>query len=148
MAARNCAGCDARAGDGGFAVYSVARGSILGVGFSLREQHPLAERVEYIHRIQSVTRHTVRSTIASALAALAVLAGSQFAGAAGYWNVPSHFCQWCGCGFGAGYHAPLILGPPTYDCFAGPNEIRVPYAPNPYACAHIAMAAKPERRQR
>jgi hypothetical protein len=66
---------------------------------------------------------------------LAVLAAPQIAGAAGYWNVPSHFCQWCGCGFGGGYHAPLILGPPTCDCFAGPNEVRVPYAPNPHACA-------------
>jgi hypothetical protein len=82
-----------------------------------------------------VIRHTVRSTIVISLATLAVLAGSQIADAAGYWNVPSTFCQWCGCGFGGGYHAPLILGPPTCDCFAGPNEVRVPYAPNPYACA-------------
>jgi len=54
--------------------------------------------------------------------------------AAGYWNVPSNFCQWLGTGFGGGYHAPLMLGPPQCDCFRGPNEVRLPSAPNPYAC--------------
>jgi hypothetical protein len=48
--------------------------------------------------------------------------------------VPCTFWQWNGCGFGGGYHAPLVLGPPTHECFDSPNEIRMSQAPNPYAC--------------
>src|SRR5437764_889079 len=56
--------------------------------------------------------------------------------AAGYYNMPSNFCQCCGHGFGAGYHAPLVLGPPTcgelYTC----NETRLLYAPAPCSCSY------------
>jgi hypothetical protein len=83
----------------------------------------------------TVARRCISTGLVFAFAAFLILAESITAGAAGYWNVPSTFCQCCGCGFGGGYHAPLILGPPTYECFAGPNEVRVPHAPNPYACA-------------
>jgi hypothetical protein len=67
--------------------------------------------------------------------AVAGLAIPQSAQATGWWNMPGTFCQWNGCGFGGGYHAPLVLGPLTHECFEGPNEIRMPQAPNPYACA-------------
>src|SRR4051812_3360567 len=66
---------------------------------------------------------------------LAAIANSRTAQATGYWNMPGTFCQWCGCGFGGGYHAPLVLGPLTHECFEGPNEIRMAQAPNPYGCA-------------
>jgi hypothetical protein len=49
--------------------------------------------------------------------------------------MPGTFCQWNGCGFSGGYHAPLVLGPLTNECFDGPNEIRLSQAPNPYGCA-------------
>ena len=51
------------------------------------------------------------------------------AGATGYWNVPSTFCQCVGCGWGAGYHAPLVLGPITCGGWCDPNEVRLPYSP-------------------
>jgi hypothetical protein len=55
--------------------------------------------------------------------------------ATGWWNMPGTFCQWNGCGFGGGYHAPLVLGPLTHECWEGPNEVRMPQAPNPYSCS-------------
>jgi len=64
-----------------------------------------------------------------------VLGSAAVASATGYWNMPGTFCQWSGHGFGGGYHAPLVLGPPTCECWSGPNEVRLPYAPNPYACS-------------
>jgi hypothetical protein len=51
--------------------------------------------------------------------------------AAGYWNVPSTFCQCIGYGCGAGYHAPLVLGPVSHAGWLDHNEIRLPYAPRP-----------------
>lgn len=88
-----------------------------------------------------MTRRATKSTVACALATLIVFAGVKIASAAGYWNVPSNICQWCGHGFGGGYHAPLMLGPPTCDCFVRPNEVRLPCAPNPYACAPYCNGA-------
>jgi hypothetical protein len=81
-----------------------------------------------------MARRFIRPGLVGALATLCALVGVNSVIAAGYWNVPSHFCQWLGSGFGGGYHAPLMLGPPQCDCFRGPNEVRLPCAPNPYAC--------------
>ena len=50
--------------------------------------------------------------------------------ATGYWNLPSTFCQCIGCGYGAGHHAPFILGPITGDGWLAANEYRLPYAPS------------------
>jgi len=47
------------------------------------------------------------------------------AGATGYWNLPGSFCQCMGVGWGAGYHAPLILGPITCDRWCDHNEVRL-----------------------
>jgi hypothetical protein len=53
--------------------------------------------------------------------------------ATGYWNLPGNFCQCIGCGFGAGHHAPLVLGPATWDGICAHNEVRLPCAPTvPY----------------
>jgi hypothetical protein len=82
-----------------------------------------------------VTRRSIRSRLVNALATFCVFAGGSVAGATGYWNVPGNCCQWLGCGYGGGYHAPFILGPMTCECLHPPNEIRLPSAPNPYACA-------------
>jgi hypothetical protein len=63
---------------------------------------------------------------------VAVLATAAPAGAAGYWHVPSSFCQCVGSGWGAGYHAPLVLGPGSCRSLCTTNEVRLPYAPAPY----------------
>ena len=77
----------------------------------------------------------IRRPFAVLVIAVATLAISQSAWATGWWNLPGTFCQWNGCGFGGGYHAPFVLGPLTHECFEGPNEVRMSQAPNPYACA-------------
>jgi hypothetical protein len=81
----------------------------------------------------------VRRTIFCSMilsATLALLSAGQRAGATGYWNMPSSFCQCMGCGWGAGHHAPLILGPISWDGVCAHNEIRLPYSPTPpYGCA-------------
>lgn len=82
-----------------------------------------------------MTRRFSRFGFVGVLTAFVSLAGASLAGATGYWNVPSNACQWLGCGYGGGYHAPFILGPVTYECLSPPNEVRLRYAPNPYACA-------------
>jgi hypothetical protein len=66
--------------------------------------------------------------------AIALLAGLSIAapaGASGYWNVPSSLCQCVGCGWGAGYHAPFVLGPITCANWCSHNEVRVQYPPAP-----------------
>jgi len=60
---------------------------------------------------------------------LATLSAAAPAGAAGYWNLPSTFCQCMGIGWGAGYHAPLVLGPITCDDWCDHKEVRLPHAP-------------------
>lgn len=52
--------------------------------------------------------------------------------AAGYWNMPGTFAQRTGHGYGAGYHAPLLLGPVRCDGWGLGNQVRLPYAPLPY----------------
>jgi hypothetical protein len=75
------------------------------------------------------------ASLAAVIAIFAAVAASEQAFAVGYWNVPGNFCQWHGYGFGAGYHAKLVLGPITcWDCFAH-NEVRLPCALQPpYSC--------------
>jgi hypothetical protein len=61
-------------------------------------------------------------------------ATSTLAHGAGYWNVPSSFCQYIGYGCGAGYHAPLLLGPVSWEGWLATNERRLPYPPSsPYS---------------
>jgi hypothetical protein len=73
--------------------------------------------------------------VTSAICLLQV--GSQPVEAAGYWNVPSNFCQCAGCGFGGGYHAPLVLGPMSCHGWCAKNHYRLPHAPAPcYGCGH------------
>src|SRR4051812_21621356 len=78
---------------------------------------------------------TVRSGIMATIMALSVLNCTTIVRAMGYYNLPGSFCQCCGCGFGGGYHAPLVLGPIAHGYLSAPNVVRLPYAPNPYACA-------------
>jgi len=52
------------------------------------------------------------------------------AAAIGYWNMPGTFCQCFGCGWGAGYHAPLVLGPMSCEGFCGPDVVRLPSSPS------------------
>jgi hypothetical protein len=52
--------------------------------------------------------------------------------AAGYWNLPGTFAQRSGHGYGAGYHAPLMLGPIPWDGWSFGNQGRLPYEPLPY----------------
>jgi hypothetical protein len=54
--------------------------------------------------------------------------------AIGYWNVPGNVCQCWGYGNGAGYHAPLVLGPVSLKGCLAHNEVRLPYAPAPPYC--------------
>ena len=74
-------------------------------------------------------------SLAGAIASIVVLAGASAVSAMGYWNLPGNCCQWCGCGYSGGYHAPFVLGPINGGCCEAWNEVRLPYAPNPYACA-------------
>jgi hypothetical protein len=68
-------------------------------------------------------------------ATLAVFSVAAPAGATGYWNMPSTFCQCMGVGWGAGYHAPLLLGPIRCDGWCNNKEVRLPFSPSPpYAC--------------
>jgi hypothetical protein len=54
--------------------------------------------------------------------------------ATGYWNLPSTFCQCVGYGNGAGYHAPLVLGPIYCDGYFDSKEVRLPCPPrSPYS---------------
>jgi hypothetical protein len=73
-----------------------------------------------------------------ALAALAAVGapGVERSRAAGYFNMPGNMMQRTGHGYGAGYHAPLILGPIKFDGWHVRNEVRLPSAPRAScACA-------------
>jgi hypothetical protein len=48
-----------------------------------------------------------------------------------YWNEPGNFCQCAGYGYGPGYHAPLILGPPDHCAWFSSNEVRWAFPPGP-----------------
>lgn len=70
--------------------------------------------------------------IVAMLAALAI-AGAVVpsASAAGYWNLPSTFCQCFGYGYGAGHHAPFVLGPIQCGGYCNHKEVRLPCPPRP-----------------
>jgi hypothetical protein len=51
--------------------------------------------------------------------------------AIGYWNLPGNFCQCFGYGWGPGYHASMVLGPPTCDGIFAHDVVRMPAAPSP-----------------
>jgi hypothetical protein len=70
---------------------------------------------------------------------LATMSAATSVRAAGYWNMPSTFCQCMGVGWGAGYHAPFVLGPIRCDGWCDHKEVRLPYAPvSPSAyCGHV-----------
>jgi hypothetical protein len=67
---------------------------------------------------------------ATLIAILLATACARRTQATGYWNLPSTFCQCIGCGYGAGHHAPFILGPITADGWLAANEYRLPHAPS------------------
>jgi hypothetical protein len=82
-----------------------------------------------------MTRRFARSVLLCGIASTIVLAGASAVSAMGYWNLPGNFCQWLGCGYSGGYHARYALGPINGGCCEAWNEVRMPYPPNPYACA-------------
>lgn len=45
---------------------------------------------------------------------------------AGIWNLPTTGRQYLGVGYGAGYHAPLVVGHPWHSGVASPGVHRVP----------------------
>jgi hypothetical protein len=51
--------------------------------------------------------------------------------AVGYWNLPGNFCQCFGYGWGPGYHASMVLGPPSCDGIFAHDVVRLPAAPSP-----------------
>lgn len=61
----------------------------------------------------------------------AVACGAAGARATGYFNLPGTHAQWAGHGFGAGYHAPLLLGPMRHDGPLLGNQVRLPCSPAP-----------------
>jgi hypothetical protein len=75
------------------------------------------------------------SKFAACVAALAIAAAAApSASATGYWNMPSTFCQCVGCGYGAGHHAPYVLGPITCHGYLNHKEVRLPCPPRPPYC--------------
>jgi len=63
--------------------------------------------------------------------------------AGGYYNLPGNFCQCVGHGFGAGYHAPLVLGPPSCRDCCRCHEVRLPYSPSAFGCAYSCGCGGP-----
>ncbi|WP_425397821.1 hypothetical protein [Aeoliella sp.] len=59
------------------------------------------------------------------LAAASCLAASECM-ATGWWNLPSTANQFMGCGFGPGYHAPMVMGNAWRGKAASPGVRRVP----------------------
>ena len=56
--------------------------------------------------------------------------GTSAAQAGGWYHMPTSFCQCMGWGFGPGYHAPLMLGPPRGCVPTMPHRVvRLPAAP-------------------
>jgi hypothetical protein len=76
-----------------------------------------------------------RNLMACLTAVFAVLLAAtciEQAHAAGYWNMPGTFAQRTGHGYGAGYHAPLMLGPVRCNGWGLGNQVRLPHAPLSY----------------
>jgi hypothetical protein len=80
----------------------------------------------------------MRHFAATIVLGVALSGGSALA--AGYWNMPGTSSQRCGCGYGPGYHAPLVLGPVGCDGWSGPHVVRMPCAVNPYGCCYGCSA--------
>lgn len=72
--------------------------------------------------------------LASVAAILVFMATTTPALAIGYWNVPGNSCQWWGCGWGAGHHACLMLGPSSCSDAFNHREVRLPHSPRPPYC--------------
>jgi hypothetical protein len=71
----------------------------------------------------------MRRRLISSLLCLAAVLWAIPALGAGYWNMPSSVYQCLGYGCGAGYHAPLLLGPVSCDGWLDTNVRRLPCAP-------------------
>src|SRR6266480_4319911 len=95
--------------------------------------------------VRSIMRRPILVAWFALTAIVAIEAiGAAHVRAAGYYNLPGNFCQCCGHGFGAGYHAPLILGPPTCRGWCACNETRLLYPPAPcYSCYQCGIADGP-----
>ncbi len=72
------------------------------------------------------------------IALVVALGSARRVDAVGYWNLPGTWSQYFGHGFSGGYHACYMLGPIPLDAWRSRNEVRLPCAPNPYACAPYA----------
>lgn len=81
--------------------------------------------------------HRLLKWCAPVAVGLVVAAAPMTAKAIGYYNVPGTCCQWFGYGCGAGYHAPLVLGPISARGCCAHGVERLPYAP----CSTCAGAA-------
>jgi hypothetical protein len=73
----------------------------------------------------------IRAGAAIVVAARILAASVPQAKAVSYWNEPGNFCQCLGYGDGAGYHAPLILGPPEHCGWLTLHEVRLACPPGP-----------------
>jgi hypothetical protein len=73
-------------------------------------------------------RRSITCLAATCLLAFAAIRAQ----AAGYFNMPGTHAQRAGHGFGAGYHAPLLLGPVRLDGLGFGNQVRLPYSPVPH----------------
>jgi hypothetical protein len=90
---------------------------------------PIAVTASFCKRGAAVFHRVLVLTLFGAT--LLISAATNSAQATGYWNLPSTFCQCIGCGYGAGYHAPLVLGPISCEGWIAVNEHRRPHAPAP-----------------
>ena len=77
-------------------------------------------------------RRNFMACLTAAFAGLLTVSYIEQAQAGGYWNMPGTYAQRSGHGYGAGYHAPLILGPVRWDGWGLGNQVRLPHAPLPY----------------
>jgi hypothetical protein len=77
-------------------------------------------------------RRNLMACLSGVVAVLLMVSWIGQARAAGYWNMPGTFAQRTGHGYGAGYHAPLLLGPVRCDGWGLGNQVRLPHAPLPY----------------
>lgn len=57
----------------------------------------------------------------------------------GRWRLPSNLAQWCGVGYGPGYHAPIVRSPgsPTLEV---PQLAFVPKECGPFGCSDFRPA--------
>src|SRR6476660_3158278 len=77
-------------------------------------------------------RRNLMTCLTAVFAVLWTTSCIEQAQAGGYWNMPGTYAQRSGHGYGAGYHAPLMLGPVRWDGWGLGNQVRLPHAPLPY----------------